>query len=65
MSQALLLQCPAITRRRAVDSALGSLRIEGMELKPEPRGGLERFSRGDIDLAEMHAELNYLANTIV
>jgi hypothetical protein len=44
---------------------LGSLRIEGMELEPELREVLERFSRGEIDLAEMRAEISYLAKTIV
>jgi hypothetical protein len=48
----------AAQRRRAVQSALGSLRIEGMELEPDEREILERHARGEIDLAAMHAEMD-------
>jgi hypothetical protein len=41
-----------------VQSALGSLRIEGMELEPDEREILERHARGEIDLAAMHAEMD-------
>jgi cytochrome P450 len=54
----------AAERRRAVDSALGSLRIEGMELEQEPREILERFARGETDLAAMHAQMDAYAATI-
>lgn len=37
-------------RRLAVESALGSLRIEGMELEPEGREILERFAKGEMSL---------------
>ena len=40
-------------RRLALESALGSLRIEGMELEPEGREILDRFARGEISLPEM------------
>lgn len=48
----------AAERRRAVQSALGSLRIEGMELEPDEREILERHARGEIGLAAMHAEMD-------
>ena len=50
-------------RRRAVDSALGSLRTEGME--PEGREIMERFALEEIDLAMMHAEVDAYCKTIV
>lgn len=51
-------------RRLAVDSALGSQRIEGMELEPEPREILERFARGEIDLDEMNRQIHAYTATI-
>jgi hypothetical protein len=48
----------AAERRRAVQSAIGSLRIEGMELEPGEREILERHVRGEIDLATMRAQMN-------
>jgi uncharacterized protein YbjT (DUF2867 family) len=63
--KAVLTEAELRDRRRAVDSALGSLRIEGMELEPEPREVLERFARGEIDHAEMRAEIDSLVKTIV
>jgi hypothetical protein len=53
-----LSSAEADERRRAVQSALGSLRIEGMELEPDEREILERHARGEIDLAAMHAEMD-------
>lgn len=52
-------------RRDAVDNALGSLRIEGMELDPEPRAILERFARGETDLDEMGREMKAYRATII
>jgi hypothetical protein len=52
-------------RRCAVDSALGSLRIEGMELEPEGRDILERFARGEMSLAEMRNAIRAYTATIV
>jgi Antitoxin VbhA len=52
-SKKTLTPAALIERRRAVDSALGSLRIEGMELEPEVRDILERFACGEMSLAEM------------
>jgi Antitoxin VbhA len=60
-----LIEAELADRRRAVDSALGSLRIEGMELEPEGREIMERFARGEIDLATMHAEVDAYCKTIV
>jgi hypothetical protein len=45
-------------RRRALESAMGSLRIEGMELEPGEREILERHVRGEIDLATLHAQMD-------
>jgi antitoxin VbhA-like protein len=48
----------AAERQRAVRSAVGSLRIEGMELEPGELEILERHVRGEIDLDTMHAEMD-------
>jgi hypothetical protein len=61
----ILTEASLADRRYAVDCAIGSMRIEGMEPEPEPREVLERFARGEIDLAEMRAEINALAKSIV
>ena len=64
MASATTHRVPALTpeeaaeRRRAVQSAIGSLRIEGMELEPGEREILERHVRGEIDLATMRAQMN-------
>jgi hypothetical protein len=42
-------------RRYAVDNAIGTLRIEGMELDPEERKIVERYAQGEISLAEQDA----------
>jgi hypothetical protein len=45
-------------RRRAVESAIGSLRIEGMEPDREELEIVDRFARGEIDLATMNAQMD-------
>ncbi len=45
-------------RRLALESAIGSLRIEGMELEPGEREILDRHVRGEIDLATLNAEMD-------
>ena len=52
-------------RRLALESTLGSLRIEGMELEPEEREILERFARGEISLPEMRNAVRAYTATIV
>jgi hypothetical protein len=52
-------------RRLALESTLGSLRIEGMELEPEEREILERFARGEISLPEMRNAVKAYTATIV
>ena len=52
-------------RRLALESALGSLRIEGMELEPEGREILDRFARGEISLPEMRNAIRSYTATIV
>jgi hypothetical protein len=52
-------------RRLAVESALGSLRIEGMELEPEGREILDRFARGEMSLPEMRSAMRAYTATIV
>ena len=48
----------AAERRRAVQSALGSLHIEGMEPDREELEIVDRFARGEIDLATMKAQMD-------
>ena len=45
-------------RRRAIDSATGSFRIENMELDPEVRDAAESYARGEISRAEMGARID-------
>jgi hypothetical protein len=45
-------------RRLAVESAIGSLRLSGMELEPGEREIVERHARGETDLATMHAQMD-------
>ena len=45
-------------RRRAIDSAIGSFRIENMELDPEVRDAAEAYARGEISRAEMDARID-------
>ena len=52
-------------RRLAVESALGSLRIEGMELEPEGREILKRFANGEMSLLEMRSTIRAYTATIV
>ena len=52
-------------RRLAVESALGSLHIEGMELEPEGREILERFANGEMSLPEMRSAIRAYTATIV
>jgi Antitoxin VbhA len=52
-------------RRLAVESALGSLRIEGMELEPEGREILDRFANGEMSLLEMRSAIRAYTATIV
>jgi hypothetical protein len=48
----------AAQRRRGVQSAIGSLRIEGMEPDPVELEIVDRFARGEIDLATMHRQMD-------
>jgi len=48
----------AQARRRALESTIGSLLIEGMELEPGEREILERHARGEIDLPTMRAQMD-------
>jgi hypothetical protein len=52
-------------RRLAVESALGSLRIEGMELESEGREILDRFANGEMTLPEMRSAIRAYTATIV
>jgi len=62
---------PALTeaeladRRLAMESALGSLRMEGMELEWEGRKILDRFARGEISLREMRNAIRAFTATMV
>jgi len=52
-------------RRLAVENALGSLRIEEMELAPEERAIFERYARGEISLDEMDRLVEQMTATIL
>lgn len=52
-------------RRLAVESALGSLRIEGMERESEGREILDRFANGEMTLPEMRSAIRAYTATIV
>jgi hypothetical protein len=52
-------------RRLAVESALGSMRIEGMEPEQEAREILERYANGEISLPEMRSAIRAYTATIV
>ncbi|MGD0733142.1 MAG: antitoxin VbhA family protein [Terracidiphilus sp.] len=45
-------------RRLAVESAIGSLRIEGMEPDARELDIVNQFARGEIDLATMQAQMD-------
>ena len=45
-------------RRRAIVSAIGSFRIENMELDPEVQDAAECYARSEISLAEMDARID-------
>jgi len=47
----------ADVRRLAVEGAIGSLRIEGMEPDARELEIVNQFARGEIDLATMHAQM--------
>ena len=63
--QAALTEAELSDRRRALESALGSLRIEGMELESEGLEILHRFARGEISLPEMRNAIRAYTATIV
>jgi len=52
-------------RRLAVDNALGSLRIENMEVDLVPRRILELYAKGRISLEEMNRAVHAYTATIV
>jgi len=52
-------------RHRAVDNALGSLRIENMELDQDEREIFERFARGEISLEELELLVEQKTATIL
>jgi hypothetical protein len=47
-----------VERRRAVQSAIGSLRIEGIEPDREELEIVDRFARGEIDLGTVHDRMD-------
>ena len=63
--KAALTAAELADRRLALESALGSLRIEGMELEPEGGEILDRFARGEISLPEMRNAIRTYTATIV
>ncbi|HTV74151.1 MAG TPA: antitoxin VbhA family protein [Candidatus Acidoferrales bacterium] len=48
----------AEVRRRAVDNAIGTSRIEGLEASPAAREIFERYAAGEITLEEMGAAVD-------
>ena len=65
MPVANLTEIELDNRRLAVESALGSLRIEGMELEPEGRQILDRFAIGELSITEMRNAMRAYTATIV
>jgi hypothetical protein len=60
--QTLLTPAEMERRRYAVESALGSLRIEGIELEGDARDAVEAFASGQIDLDDMSMRIrSYLS----
>jgi hypothetical protein len=51
-------------RRFAVENAIGTLRIEGLELDPDPARIIEQYAQGDISLEEMSRQINAYTATI-
>ena len=64
-SKATLTETELRERRLAVESALGSLRIEGKELEPEGREILDRYADGEISLPEMRSAIRAYTATVV
>jgi hypothetical protein len=52
-------------RRLAVENAIGSLRIEGMELDPIPHRIVDRYALGEIPLDEMSRLIHEYTATIL
>ncbi|MGA3080154.1 MAG: antitoxin VbhA family protein [Terracidiphilus sp.] len=52
-------------RRLAVENAIGTLRIEGMELDAIPNRILEQYAQGEIPLEEMSRLIHEYTATIV
>jgi hypothetical protein len=52
-------------RRYAVESTLGSLRIEGIELEGDVKAALDSFANGRIDLDEMSTRIRGYLNSLV
>jgi hypothetical protein len=52
-------------RRLAVENAVGSLRIEKLELEPEERRIFDRFAQGEISLDEMDSLVEQMTATIL
>jgi hypothetical protein len=52
-------------RRLAVENAVGSLRIEAMELEAVPSRILERYAQGEIPLDEMSRLIHEYTSTIL
>ncbi len=53
MTNDLTVSADVERRRRYVESALGSLRIEGLELDAEARAIVDRYIVGDLPRAKM------------
>jgi hypothetical protein len=51
-------------RRLAVENAIGTLRIEKLELEPQERQIFDRFAQGEISLDEMDSLVEQMTATI-
>jgi hypothetical protein len=51
-------------RRRAIESSIGSFRIEGVELDPEVLEAAESYARDEISRAEMDARIDAFSAAI-
>lgn len=57
MSKTAMASVDAERRRRGVESALGSLRIEGLEIDAETRAIFDRYIAGDLNIDELMPKL--------
>lgn len=63
--QTLLTPAEMEQRRLAVESTLGSLRIEGIELEGDAKDAVVSFASGQIELDEMSMRIRGYLNSLL